>query len=80
MSDYYEPYAEYWRGLAGTTGEITPRSETIDKWLQELVDIGSTTPKRLKKRKKKLKRKRVKFIDPALKNVYTIKHVYNLKQ
>ena len=64
--DYYEPYAEYWRGLAGTTGEITPRSETIDKWLQELVDIGSTI-KKTEEKKKEAEEKKGKVYRPSIK-------------
>jgi hypothetical protein len=55
--DYHEPYAEYWRGLAGTMGEVKPHSETIDKWIQELVDIGSKIKKTEEKKKEAEKKK-----------------------
>ena len=64
--DFYEPYAEYWRSLAGTMGEVTPRSETIDKWLQELVDIGSRI-KKTEQKKKEDEEKQGKVYKPSIK-------------
>lgn len=64
--DFYEPYAEYWRSLAGTMGEITPRSETIDKWLQELVDVGSTI-KHKEQKKKEAEEEKGKVYKPSIK-------------
>tara|TARA_B100001287_G_scaffold271098_1_gene270867 strand:- start:1284 stop:2558 length:1275 start_codon:yes stop_codon:yes gene_type:complete len=55
--DYYKPYAEYWESLAGTMGQVKPHSETINKWVQELVDIGSTIKKSEEKKKEDEKKK-----------------------
>ena len=63
--DYYEPYAVYWESLAGTMGQVKPHSETIDKWVQELVDIGSTV-KKSEQKKREAEEKKGKVYKPSI--------------
>ncbi len=55
--DYHKPYADYWLTLAGTMGEVEPRSVIIDKWMQELVDSGSRIVETEDKKKEAEKKK-----------------------
>lgn len=41
MPDLYKPYAEHWDQLPGTTGEVKPVSEFINKHLNELLERGN---------------------------------------
>ncbi len=63
--DFYKPYADYWLTLAGTTGEVKPRSETIDKWIQELVDKGSDI-KESEEKKKEAEKKKGNVYKPSI--------------
>ena len=62
--DYYESYAEYWKGLAGTMGEVTPNQKLLTNgyknWLILVVEL-----KRQNKRKKKMKKNRAKSTSQA---------------
>jgi len=57
--DYHKPYAEYWRGLAGTMGEVKPMTESIDPWLEELKTNGSRVKHVEDEKKKQEKNKPV---------------------
>lgn len=63
--DFYKPYADYWLTLAGTTGEVKPRSESIDKWIQELVDKGSQI-KQSEEKKKEVEKKKGNVYRPSI--------------
>jgi hypothetical protein len=51
--------------LAGTTGEVKPRSESIDKWIQELVDKGSQI-KQSEEKKKEVEKKKGNVYRPSI--------------
>jgi len=40
MPDYNEKHNEYWQGLAGTSGEIRPATESLRKFVDEAVRLG----------------------------------------
>ena len=46
----HKPYADYWRELPGTMGELKPMEEFINKNLKELVEAGSKVIEEVKKK------------------------------
>ena len=46
----HKPYADHWRELPGTMGEVKPMEHFIDKNLNELVETGSKVIEEVKKK------------------------------
>ena len=61
LPDFYEPYAQYWRELPGTMGEVKPHSEFIKKQVDILVAKGKeiVEEKEVEKKKEEEKAKNV---------------------
>ena len=52
----HKPYADYWRELPGTMGEVKPLEVFIDKQLKELVEAGSKVIEEVKKKEESEKK------------------------